>query len=77
MRCFFLFFIVSGVLFGAISLDDLCVTLDLRNPKYRDGVLMTEEGGVVSGSNVRIQARQFFIYYDEKIISNHIDIRKT
>lgn len=58
--CFLFFFV--GTLWGQ-SADVVCkdnqeVTVDLRNPVYRDGVLFTEEGGVVRGSELRIQARK-------------------
>lgn len=34
------------------------VTLDLRQPMICDGVLTTEEGGVITGPNLRIQGRR-------------------
>ena len=37
-------------------------TVDLLNPIYQDGVMTTESGGVVSGKNLRIQAKH--IHYD-------------
>ncbi|MBF8263905.1 MAG: hypothetical protein HW387_1570 [Parachlamydiales bacterium] len=38
------------------------VTVDLRNPTYKDGVLFTEQGGVIHSKDLRIQARsiQYF-----------------
>ncbi|SCA63762.1 Uncharacterized protein SCG7086_BD_00050 [Chlamydiales bacterium SCGC AG-110-P3] len=42
------------------------VTVDLRHPIYSDGVLTTTEGGVVTGPNLRIQARH--IVYTRKVI---------
>lgn len=34
------------------------VIVDLNNPFYSEGVLSTEEGGVLTGPNIRIQARK-------------------
>jgi len=34
------------------------ITVDLREPVYRDGVLSTDQGGVISAPQIRIQARQ-------------------
>lgn len=39
-------------------------TIDLRNPVYSEGVLTTEEGGIVTGPRLRIQARH--IKYTKK-----------
>ena len=39
------------------SLSAREITLDLRNPIYKDGILYTNEGGVVKGQDIRIQAR--------------------
>src|SRR5271157_2387204 len=33
------------------------ITVDLRNPIYKNGVLFTEEGGVIRGQDLRIQAK--------------------
>lgn len=33
------------------------VTVDMRNPKYKNGILYTEEGGVIQNKDLRIQAR--------------------
>lgn len=40
------------------------ITIDLRNPIYKNGVLYTSEGGVVQGKDLRIQARE--IEYTKK-----------
>lgn len=45
---------------------DNSITVDLRHPVIRDGVITTEEGGVVSAPNLRIQARR--IVYTNKVI---------
>ncbi len=37
------------------------VTVDLRNPKYQNGILYTGEGGVVRGKDLRIQAKNIQI----------------
>ena len=34
------------------------ITVDLRDPEYSDGVLTTESGGVISGQDLRIQAKK-------------------
>lgn len=34
------------------------VTVDLRNPVFKDGVLSTNEGGVISNGDIRIQAQK-------------------
>ncbi len=34
------------------------ITVDLRNPEFSNNILRTEQGGVVTGPNVRIQARK-------------------
>lgn len=41
------------------------ITVDLRHPVYCEGVLSTEEGGVVRGPNLRIQAKK--IAYTRKM----------
>lgn len=42
------------------------ITVDLRDPVYSDGVLTTENGGVISGPNLRIQAKK--IKYARKMV---------
>lgn len=39
------------------SVEDL--TVDLREPLFCDGVITTDQGGVISGPDIRIQARKF------------------
>jgi hypothetical protein len=56
-------------LFGDKNIGDLFtkdVYADLKEPTYTDGVLTTTQGGVVTGPNMRIQARQ--ITYTRKVI---------
>lgn len=33
------------------------ITIDLRNPTYKNGILYTEEGGIIKNEDMRIQAR--------------------
>lgn len=40
------------------------ITVDLRNPTYQNGILYTDEGGVIQGDDFRIQARA--IQYTQK-----------
>lgn len=47
--------------------------VDLRNPVYTDGILYTNEGGVITGPDLRIQAES--IQYIQKI-ENGIPIRR-
>lgn len=42
------------------------ITVDLCEPNYTDGVLTTEQGGVITGPGIRIQARK--ITYIRKVI---------
>src|SRR6185295_14936706 len=48
------------LLFLSVSLTAAAteVVIDLRNPTYRNGVIYTDEGGVVKGKDLRIQARE-------------------
>ncbi len=41
------------------------VTVDLREPIFKDGILSTDKGGVVTSDNIRIQARK--IQYIKKV----------
>jgi hypothetical protein len=41
------------------------VEVNLKNPLFEEGVLYTEEGGVILGSDIRIQAQK--IYYTNKV----------
>jgi hypothetical protein len=49
------------------------LTIDLKNPTFHQGVIRTEEGGVISSQEIRIQARK--IEYTNKI-ENGIRIQK-
>lgn len=40
------------------------ITVDLRNPTYKNGILYTEEGGVIKNQDIRIQAKH--IQYTKK-----------
>lgn len=42
------------------------ITIDLREPCFSEGVLTTEQGGVITGPNIRIQAQK--IVYTRKVI---------
>lgn len=65
--------LVSTQLSGA-SLEDLKnvnnifdkgIKVDLRSPTFKEGVLSTDQGGVITGPDLRIQARQ--IIYTRKL----------
>lgn len=43
------------------------IVIDVRNPTYQDGVIYTDEGGVIKGKDLRIQAK--IIEYTHKKIS--------
>lgn len=43
------------------------IKVDLRCPVYKEGILSTEQGGVITGPNLRIQARN--IVYTRKIVA--------
>ncbi len=44
-------------LFSLVFLQADEIVVDLRNPTYKEGVLYTNEGGVIKGSELRIQAK--------------------
>jgi hypothetical protein len=44
------------------------ITVDLREPFYTDGILTTEQGGVITGPNLRIQALK--IRYTRQIVDS-------
>ncbi len=54
---FFLF--AASTLWGSACLDTNAneITVDLRNPVYKEGVLFTNQGGVIKNQDIRIQAR--------------------
>ncbi len=63
-RILILYFIVSSFSLHAddFTFDTLeaCpdgITIDLREPEYKDGMISTRQGGVIQASNVRIQAK--------------------
>jgi hypothetical protein len=50
------------------ELDDVIehgIDIDLRNPTYIDGTLFTNEGGIITAPNIRIQARTITYTRDE------------
>lgn len=71
-RLFFTFLLLVGLLpFSAVSVEPASsekealpgeerrgVIVDLRNPHYTEGVLHTEEGGILSAPGIRIQAQE-------------------
>lgn len=44
--------------------EDQSVTVDLRNPNYKNGILFTDQGGVIRSKDLRIQAKS--IQYTHK-----------
>ncbi|MBA3237608.1 MAG: hypothetical protein H0T62_04565 [Parachlamydiaceae bacterium] len=42
------------------------ITVNLRDPEYKDGILKTEKGGLITADGIRIQAKQ--ILYSRKIV---------
>ena len=48
------------------KLFDRGIKVDLRSPTFKDDVLSTDQGGVVRGPNIRIQAQN--IRYTKKIV---------
>ena len=61
-RNYFNYWIPS--LFCITSICASEVTVDLRNPTYKNGILYTEEGGVIKTEDIRIQAQH--IQYTQK-----------
>lgn len=62
-------FALSASLCHADDDDDSCtkdVTVDLRYPTFCDGVLTTEQGGIVTAPNIRIQATH--VEYTRKML---------
>ena len=55
------------------SLINQELTIDLKNPVFAHGVITTEEGGVITGQGIRIQARK--IEYINKV-ENGIRVQK-
>ena len=60
MNCNYLLLLIAGTL--SLSSD---LKIDLRNPIYHDGVLYTNEGGVIQNEDLRIQA-QTIQYFNKK-----------
>jgi hypothetical protein len=46
------------------------ITVDLREPLYHDGILSTEKGGVISASQIRIQA--LHLRYTRKVVDQKL-----
>src|SRR5579872_4232392 len=66
MRWVLAFAFACGILWGEE------VTVDLRNPVYREGVLSTVEGGVIKNQDLRIQARTIhYVRRDENGVAVH------
>ncbi|WP_420420899.1 hypothetical protein [Simkania sp.] len=64
MRAFFL--ATSFLLFGTVfATDTTQFTVNLKNPIYKDGVISTDQGGVITSPELRIQARH--IVYINKV----------
>lgn len=55
-------YLLSFLLATAIFSEE--ITVDLRNPTYKNGILYTSEGGVIQNQDIRIQARH--IQYIQK-----------
>ncbi len=62
-RFTFFFLLLASALQAADTNQDFLkeafsegITVDLREPTYTDGVLVTDKGGVITGPNLRIQA---------------------
>lgn len=70
LRLLFIFFFFLWINSSAYAEEDTTfpqgVTIDLREPTFTEGVLSTEQGGVIQGPQVRIQAR--VLAYTRKII---------
>jgi hypothetical protein len=52
--------------------------VDLRNPTYKNGILTTNEGGVIKGEDIRIQARsiQYIKRYENNVFVHRIEAEK-
>lgn len=66
----FIFLLASGAMTGYAAVDDSgtlnnqALTVDLREPHFSEGVLKTEQGGVITGPDLRIQARKILYRRD-------------
>jgi len=54
------------------GLDSVGVTVNLRNPVFTDGVLCTEEGGVIETPKIRIQAER--ICFTQRQVEDERDV---
>jgi len=52
-----------------VTLESSPLTIELKDPTSKDGVLSTEQGGVVSSSELRIQAR--YLTYIHQVENGH------
>jgi hypothetical protein len=75
LKCLCFFLLIGTCLCGDEISEKLAkqsfaegIVVDLRDPLYDDGVLTTEKGGVITGPNLRIQAKK--ICYTRKMIEN-------
>ncbi len=65
-----IFLFAASSLWGASCLDGSNeLTVDLRNPVYKEGVLFTNDGGVIKNRDIRIQARS--IQYIRRMDGDH------
>ena len=55
--CFVLLLLLSASVFCDESLISHEVSVNLKNPTYKNGVLFTTDGGVIQNEDIRIQAR--------------------
>ncbi len=60
-RLLFCSFLAAAALYGQAE-----IVVDLKNPEFSGEVLRTEEGGVITGENLRIQARK--ITYTDQMV---------
>ena len=67
-----LFLFLSFPLFGALPLEviqkfvEQGITIDLKNVKYENNVVFTEEGGVLTGPGLRVQGRHLYLSFEEE-----------
>ena len=68
--------LLSAHLYSAIPTNKLLkevleegITVDLRDPVYCDGVLTTDQGGVITGPNIRVQARNLIYTRQDEIVT--------
>lgn len=55
------FLVLSYAHAESMTQEDPEIHIDLRNPKYKNGILYTSEGGVVQAKDLRIQAKHIQI----------------